>query len=152
VAGIAADFGQRRSQAAAEELQARAERVGFKGLTVQRRGCTDYAVVLLGLHTVKQGLEFKKEAEGAGFPVEIECRSHPVEGGLAAVFGHRTTRAAAQQLLKLAETSGFKGLRVQQDSCGDWEVDLYGLKTPAARRELTAEARKVGLHVTFELG
>jgi hypothetical protein len=152
MAGIAADFGQRRSQTAAEELRARAEQVGFEGLTVQRRGCGDYAVVLLGLRTLKQGLDFQKEAEGAGFPVEIECRSHPVEGGLAAVFGHRQSRAQAQQLLRLAESKGFRGLRVQQDNCGDWEVDLYGLKTPAARRELAAEARRAGLHVTFELG
>jgi hypothetical protein len=151
-AGIAADFGQRRSAAAAEELRAHAEQVGFQGLTVQRRGCNDYAVVLLGLRTVKQALDFQKEANGAGFAVAIECRSHPVEGGLAAVFGHRKTRAAAQKLQGLAESSGFRGLRVQQDSCGDWEVDLYGLKTPAARRALAAEARKVGLHVRFELG
>jgi cell division septation protein DedD len=151
-AGIAADFGRRSSESAAEDLRARAEQVGFKGLTVQRRGCRSYAVVLLGLRTVSQALDLQKEAGGAGFPVAVECRSHPVEGGLAAVFGHRPTRSAAQQLLRAAESSGFRGLRVQQDRCRDWEVDLYGLKTPAARHELTTEARRAGLDVTFELG
>jgi hypothetical protein len=151
-AGIAADFGHRRSETAADELRGSAERVGFQGLTIQRRGCDDYAVVLLGLRSVKQGLELQQEAAGAGFPVRIECRSHPVEGGLAAVFGHRESPAAATKLLRQAEAAGFRGLRVQQDSCGDWEVDLYGLKTPAQRHELGAEARKAGFNVTFELG
>jgi hypothetical protein len=70
----------------------------------------------------------------------------------ALVFGHRQTRAAAERLLKLAEAEGFRDLRVQQDSCGDCEVDPYGLKTPARHPALTAEARKAGLHVRFELG
>jgi hypothetical protein len=151
-AGIAANFGHRRSQTAADELRGRAEQVGFQGLAVQRRGCEEYAVVLLGLRSLKQAQEFQQEAAGADFPVQIECRSHPVEGGLAAVFGHRQSTAAAKKLLRQAEAAGFRGLRVQQDSCGDWEVDLYGLKTPAQRHELGAEARKAGFHVTFELG
>jgi len=151
-AGIAALFGHRRSQTAAQQLAGEAQGAGFEGLTVQGRGCDDYAVVLLGLRTLKQGLEFQKEARGAGFPVEIECRSHPVEGGLAAVFGHRQSPAAAQKLLQQAAAAGFQGLRVQQDSCGDWEVDLYGLQTPGQRRDFAAEARKAGFHVTFELG
>ena len=108
--------------------------------------------MLPGLRSVRQADEFEREAAGAGFDVEVECRSHPVEGGLAAVFGHRSTPRAAQRLLQRAEAVGFRGLRVQQDSCRDWEVDLYGLKTPAQRHELAREARQVGLRVVFELG
>ena len=151
-AGIVAVFGEKRSAADAQELAASAEGVGFRGLVVQRRGCDRFAVVLPGLRNMRQAREFKREADGAGFPVEIECRSHPVEGGLAAVFGHRPTRRAALALQARAEASGFRGLRVVQDSCADWEVDLYGLKTPAQRRELAREAGAVGLHVVFELG
>jgi hypothetical protein len=101
---------------------------------------------------MRQAREFEREASGAGFHVRIECRSHPVEGGLAAVFGHRRTRRAALRLLARAEQVGFRSLRVQQDSCHDWEVALYGLHTPTQRRELAAEARRAGLHVVFELG
>ena len=151
-AGVVAVFGEKRSEAEAEELAASAEQVGFRGLVVQRRGCGRFAVVLPGLRDMRQAREFQREADGAGFPVELECRSHPVEGGLAAVFGHRQTRRAAAALQARAETHGFRGLRVVQDSCGDWEVDLYGLKTPAQRRELAREARQVGFRVVFELG
>jgi hypothetical protein len=151
-AGIVADFGHRQTTAAARELAVRAERVGFKGLVVQRRGCNDFAVVLPGLRHMRQAREFRQEASQAGFPVEIDCRSHPVEGGLAAVFGHRPTRRAALRLQAEAEHVGFRGLRVQQDRCDDWEVDLYGIKTRADRQEFAAEARRVGFRIVFELG
>ena len=151
-AGIAAVFGERPTPKAAQELAGRALAVGFEGLVVERRGCDDYAVVLYGLRDLRQASEFSAETESVGFHVRIECRSHPVEGGLAAVFGHRKTRRAAMQLRAEAEHVGFQGLTVQQDLCRDWEVDLYGLKTPAQRREFAAEARRVGFHIVYELG
>jgi hypothetical protein len=151
-AGIVAVFGHRRNTAAAEQLASDAERVGFQGLVVQQRGCNDYAVVLQGLRSLRQAADFEHEAAGAGFNVQIECRSHPVEGGLAAVFGHRPTRRAALRLQARAEHVGFKGLRVQQDRCRDWEVDLYGLHTRAQRRDFAAQARRAGFDVVFELG
>jgi hypothetical protein len=151
-AGITAVFGIRRTQAAAQELLTRAEHVGFTGLTIEQRGCEDYAVVLYGLRDFRQAADFKRETYGAGFHIRVECRSHPVEGGLAAVFGHRPTKRAAMRLRASAERVGFQGLRVQQDRCRDWEVDLYGLKTQAQRREFAAEAGRVGFHIVYELG
>jgi hypothetical protein len=41
---------------------------------------------------------------------------------------------------------------VHQDRCNDWEVDLYGIKTPDQRLALAKEAARVGFHVTFEPG
>jgi hypothetical protein len=150
--GILANFGHRRSPGAANQLVARAAVVGFHGLLVQRRGCHKYAAVLLELKSLRQARDLQREARSVGFRVQIECRSHPVVGGLAAVFGHRTTRRAAVRLRREAEHVGFQNLQVQQDRCNDWEVDLYGIKTPAQREELTKEAASVGFHLTFEPG
>jgi hypothetical protein len=151
-AGILANFGHRRSTGAANQLVAQAGVVGFRGLVVQRRGCHDYAVVLPELKNLRQGRDFQREARSVGFHVQLECRSHPVVGGLAAVFGHRPTRRAAVRLLRKAEHVGFQNLQVQQDRCNDWEVDLYGIKTPAQREELVKEAASVGFHLTYEPG
>jgi hypothetical protein len=150
--GIEANFGHRRSTAAAQALAVRAEKVGFSGLAVQRRGCNDYAVVLVGLKNLREALAFRREAVGAGFPVRIECRSHPVQGGLAAVFGHRRTRRQAARLARAVRRVGFEGVQVQQDRCNDWEVDLYGITTSVQRRDLSREAASVGYHLTFEPG
>ncbi|MFY9580081.1 MAG: hypothetical protein WAQ33_12230 [Gaiellaceae bacterium] len=151
-AGILANFGHRRSTDAAKALLIHAQAIGFQGLVIQRRACHDYAVVLPGLHNMRQARAFQREARGARFSVMIECRSYTAEGGLAAVFGHRRTRGAALRLLRKAKAVGFQDLRVQQDRCNDWEVDLYGIKTPVQRQELTQEAASVGFHLTFEPG
>ena len=151
-AGIAALFGHRRTPAAAERLRSAAERVGFSGLDIQRRGCLDYAVVLTSLVDLAQAREFREQAATVGFHVALECRTHPATGGLNAVFGHRRTKSAAEKLAAQAASVGFTGLVVQQDACGDWEVDLPGLETPAQRSEFRAQAESVGLPITYEPG
>jgi len=150
--GIVADFGHRSTSDEAQQLATQAETVGFKGVVVQRRACDDYAVVLPGLKTVAQGRELEREARSVGLKVSVDCRSHPVQGGMAAVFGHRRTRSAALALRREAESAGFQNLQVQQDQCDDGEVDLYGLQTPEQRKDFAKEAASVGLHVTFEPG
>jgi hypothetical protein len=150
--GILAVFGHRKTAAAASKLSARAAAAGFMGLVVERRACRNFAVVLPGLATIPEARAFRREARAAGFRITLDCRSHPIEGGLAAVFGHRRTRLAAEELRVRAAARGFAGLRLQQDRCGDWEVDLYGIKTPAQRAEFGQEARKAGFRVVFEVG
>ena len=129
-----------------------AKSFGFQGLEVQQRGCHDFVVVLRGLKSVRQGKGLQREAHSVGLRVTLDCRSGPMQSGLAAVFGHRRTRRAARRLAGVAKRGGFQGLRVVQDRCDDWEVVLYGLKTAQQRREFAREARSVGLHVTFEPG
>jgi hypothetical protein len=151
-AGILANFGHRRTSAAADELSAHARRFGFRGLVVQRRACHDFAVVLPGLKTLRQARELQREARTVGLKVTLDCRSQPVLGGLAAVFGHRATRRAARKLLREAAHVGFRNLQVQQDACNDWEVDLHGIQTQGQQQELTKEAASVGFRLTFEPG
>jgi hypothetical protein len=151
-AGYAALFGHRRTPAAAQQLRAAARRVGFPGLEVQRRGCLDYAVVLTGLQSLGQARDFQREASSVGFQVTIECRSRPRRGGVNAVFGHRRTEVAAQRLADDVRALGLKGIVVQQDVCGDWEVDHAGPRTAEARRVYRLDAESVDLHVRFEPG
>ena len=151
-AGIAANFGFRRTAAAAQTLVGRASHVGFQNLAVQQRGCRRYAVVLTGLMNMSQAHAFEREAAGAGFPVVIECRSAPPRGELAVVFGHRRSHQGAVVLMRAASAQGFQNLQVQQDRCDDWEVVLYGAETAQQRRALRREAAAVGYRVTFEPG
>jgi hypothetical protein len=151
-AGVTAVFGTRRSFEGASLLRLAAVSRGFQGLTIQLRNCRDYAVVLTGFDSLSQARAFKREAAARDQPVRLECRSDALQGGLNAVFGHRRTRKAAQLLASQARAVGFLGLRVQQDSCGDWEVDLRGLTRAADRRDFRLEAARVGFHVHFEPG
>jgi hypothetical protein len=151
-AGISVLFGQRRTVDGAESLWRSAKGVGFSGLVIQRRGCHDYAVVLTDLQSLAQAKEFQHEAATVDFHVKLECRTQAPTGGLNAVFGHRRTKRAAQKLAGRLNAVGFLGVDVRQDRCGDWEVDLEGLKTAAQRREVRREARSVGFHIRFEPG
>lgn len=151
-AGIVADFGHRRTAAAATQLATRAEHYGFKGLRVEQRGCTDFAVVLRGLTSTAEGRSLQAEAKQVGLHVTLDCRSAPAEGGLAAVFGHRRTAARASALAARAARLGFRGLHVVEVGCDDWAVLLYGLKTPGERRAFAKEAAAAGFHIRYEPG
>jgi hypothetical protein len=151
-AGIAALFGTRRTFTAATKLWHSVTAVGYRDAVIQQRGCRRFAVVLTDLASYRQGKQLRREAAKVNLPVRIECRSTAPRGGLNAVFGHRRTMRAAQVLATKAQAAGFLGLDVQQDRCGDWEVDLAGLKTAAQRQGFRREARHAGFNVRFERG
>ena len=67
-----------------------------------------------------------------------------------AVFGHFATRSAANALAKRAAAIGFKGIKIEDDGCGDFEVEIDGADHTADRVSFAAEAQKAGFPVTFE--
>jgi hypothetical protein len=71
--GILAVFGHRRTLAEADALRRSAEQVGFLGLTIERRGCFDYAVLLTGFRDSAQARDFQDEAATVGFDVKLEA-------------------------------------------------------------------------------
>jgi hypothetical protein len=149
---VLADFGHRRTAAAAHKLAVKAESVGFTGAEVQQRGCSDYAVVVPGLSSIPQGNELRKEARSAGLDVTLDCRSEAAHGREAAVFGRSRSRAGAVRLLAHAAGLGFRGLKVVETACNEWQVLLYGVSGTAEQKALVEEAGKVGIHVRFEPG
>src|SRR4051812_2071499 len=151
-AGVVAVFAHARTPRGLDRLRSAAEGVGFTGLTPQRRGCFDYALVLTGLASYEQAREFRAEADRVGFHVRLECRSTAPTGRLNAVFGHRRTRAAALRLERDVAGLGYDRLRVRQDACGDWEVDAPAPASAASRERFRASARSVGAAVRFEPG
>jgi hypothetical protein len=151
-AGVAAVFGHRRTVDGAAALRRAAAGAGYRDLVIQRRGCADFAVVLTGFTGVAQARQLQRDAAAVNLRVRLECRTYAPRGGLNAVFGHRRTKLAAQKLATRAQAVGFLGLDVRQDRCGDWEVDLGGLRTAAQRREFRSEAVRAGFHVRFEPG
>ena len=151
-AGVSAVFGHGRTVDAAGAIRQQAARQGYQGLLIERWACRDFAVVLPGLSSLSQARRLQRDAAAVNLQVTVACRTFAARGGLNAVFGHRRSKAAAQRLAARAEAVGFTGLDVQQDRCGDWEVDLAGLETAAQRREFQREARGAGFNVRFEPG
>ena len=81
---------------------------------------------------------------------EPACRTDEVRQHNEAVFGHFSTLAAAKQLRTKAAALGFAGIKIENDGCGDFEVEIDGADRQADRTSFAAEAKKAGFPVTFE--
>jgi hypothetical protein len=87
-------------------------------------------------------------ASGATFGAS--CRTAEVQVHDEAVFGHFATVAAANTTARRAKHLGFQGIKIENDGCGDYEVEIDGADKSADRGSFAAEAQKAGFPVTFE--
>jgi hypothetical protein len=81
---------------------------------------------------------------------EASCRPDEVRQHNEVVFGHFSTLAEAKTLKARAAALGFQGLKVENDGCGDFELEIDGADRVADRVSFAAEAAKAGFAITFE--
>jgi len=81
---------------------------------------------------------------------EPACRTNEIRQHNEAVFGHFATRGEAVKLMNAARKLGFQGIKIEDDGCGDFEVEIDGADRQADRASFADEARKAGFPVTFE--
>ena len=67
-----------------------------------------------------------------------------------AVFGHFSSRSQGLALALRARTVGFMGIKIEDEGCGDYEVEIDGADNVAGRGSFAREAQKAGFQVTFE--
>jgi hypothetical protein len=67
-----------------------------------------------------------------------------------AVFGHFAMLAAAKALKARAVATGFKGIKIENEGCGDFEVEIDGADRQSDRSSFALEASRAGFPVTFE--
>jgi hypothetical protein len=67
-----------------------------------------------------------------------------------AVFGHFSTLAVAKALRARAASVGFKGIKIENEGCSDFEVEIDGADRQADRMSFAQEASRAGFQVTFE--
>lgn len=91
-------------------------------------------------------------AIGAGgtAPGEPACRTPEVRVHDEAVFGHFASRAAARKLAARATKQQLQGVKIENDGCGDYEVEIDGADTDKDRGSFALEAGKLGFEITFE--
>ena len=78
------------------------------------------------------------------------CATPEVRQHDEAVFGHFAGRAAARAYLRRPKALGFRGLTVEDEGCGDYELEVDGADTPQQRSSFGSEATKAGFHISFE--
>jgi hypothetical protein len=78
------------------------------------------------------------------------CRTHDRGRHAEAVFGHFATRAAAERFLhKIVLARGFKGFTIENDGCGDFEVESDNIAR-SQRTSFAAEAQQGKIEVSWE--
>jgi hypothetical protein len=78
------------------------------------------------------------------------CVTSEVRVHNEAVFGHFATLAAAKALKARAAAVGFQGIKIENEGCGDFEVEIDGADRQADRSSFAKEAAQAGFRVTFE--
>ena len=67
-----------------------------------------------------------------------------------AVFGHFSSRGAAVAYARKPKRLQYQGIKIEDDGCGDFEVEIDGADTQRQRTSFAAEAAKSGFQITFE--
>jgi hypothetical protein len=78
------------------------------------------------------------------------CQAQEVRQHDEAVFGHFASAAAATAYARRPKSLGFQGLKVENEGCGDWELEIDGADTARQRASFSSEATKAGFHISFE--
>jgi hypothetical protein len=78
------------------------------------------------------------------------CRTRDTSRDVEAVFGHFPSRVDAEQFRAIAEHRGFKGFTIENDGCGDFELQSDAI-TQAQRTAFAREAEISKIQVTWEL-
>ena len=81
---------------------------------------------------------------------EPSCRTLAPRAHTNAVFGHFARLTEAKAYKADAAARLFKGLRISNNGCGDYEVYIGGADRPSDRSSFFNEAHKAGYHVTFQ--
>lgn len=87
---------------------------------------------------------------GGTTPGEPACRTPETRVHDEVVFGHFATHAGAAALRKHAASMGYKGMKIENEGCSDFEVEIDGADTQRQRSSFANEAAKSGLAITFE--
>jgi len=87
---------------------------------------------------------------GAAHAAIPTCAKPEVRYHNRAVFGHFATAAAAKKLARAAASQGFKGIKIVDKGCGDFQVMIDGADDQLTRNRFAAEASRAGYQVTFE--
>jgi hypothetical protein len=87
---------------------------------------------------------------GAASRAGAGCRTVDKSPHWEAVFGHFTNPTSAATFRARLARTGFKGLQIEDDGCGDFELEVAGLDQPGTRNAFVKEVVGAHYQVSFE--
>jgi hypothetical protein len=146
-------FGHFATLAAAKSLKARAAKLGFAGIKIEREGCGDFEVEIDGADRQADRTSFAQEASRAGFPVTFEQTAPPMQykaGEVVGVFARKRTVGEASALLGKLSRSGFLFIDLVPEGTV-WLVVMPQVPVKHAL-SIAHEVATAGYHIQFRTG
>jgi hypothetical protein len=146
-------FGHFATLAAAKSLKARAAKLGFAGIKIEREGCGDFEVEIDGADRQADRTSFAQEASRAGFPVTFEQTAPPMQykaGEVVGVFARKRTVGEASALMGKLSRSGFLFIDLVPEGTV-WLVVMPQVPVKHAL-SIAHEVATAGYHIQFRTG
>jgi hypothetical protein len=143
-------FGRAKTEAAANVIAARAQRVGFKDAKVVQEGCNVWKAVLRGLDSFQTAVAVQSEARRGRLSPTVECVTADQIGQVQAVFGTRPTLGELDDVVQRARSFGYVGLKTKRAPCGGYQAYVAGFRDRPQADDFAQTARqRTGLPVAI---
>src|SRR5213592_83583 len=148
--GLDVVFGRANTQAKADAITARAQRVGFSAVKTVQESCNVWKAVLRGLDSYQTAVAIQSEARRARMTPTVECVKADQIGQLQAVFGTRPTLGELDAVIQRARSFGYVGMKTKRAPCGGYQAYIAGFSDRAQAEEFAQTARqRTGLPVAL---
>lgn len=148
--GLDVVFGRANTQAKADAITARAQRVGFSAVKTVQESCNVWKAVLRGLDSYQTAVAIQSEARRARMTPTVECVKADQIGQLQAVFGTRPTLGELDAVIQRARSFGYVGMKTKRAPCGGYQAYVAGFTDRGQAEEFVSTARqRSGLPVTL---
>jgi hypothetical protein len=148
--GLDVVFGRANTQAKADVITGRAQRVGFSAVKTVQESCNVWKAVLRGLDSYQTAVGVQSEARRARMTPTVECAKADQVGQVQAVFGTRPTLAELDAVIQRARSFGYVGMKTKRAPCGGYQAYIAGFSDRAQAEEFAKTARqRTGLPVSI---
>jgi hypothetical protein len=148
--GLDVVFGRANTQAKANTITARAQRVGFSAVKTVQESCNVWKAVLRGLDSYQTAVGVQSEARRARLNPTVECVTADQIGQLQAVFGTRATLGDLDSVIQRAKSFGYVGMKTKRAPCGGYQAYISGFSDRAQADDFVQTARqRSGLPVSL---
>jgi hypothetical protein len=148
--GLDVVFGRANTQAKANAITARAQKIGFQSAKTVQLGCNTWAAVLRGIDSYQIAVNVQTEARRGKMTPTVECVKADQIGQLQAVFGTTPTSGEIDAVIRRANSFGYVGLKTKRAPCGGYQAYVAGFTDRAQAEGFVQTARqRTGLPVAL---
>src|SRR5438034_1862125 len=148
--GLDVVFGRANTQAKADVITGRAQRIGFSAVKTVQESCNVWKAVFRGIDSYQIAVSLQSEARRGRMNPTVECVKADQIGQIQAVFGTRPTLGELDAVIQRARSFGYVGMKTKRAPCGGYQAYIAGFTDRAQAEDFVQTARqRTGLPVAL---